>query len=353
MPMPFFPFYARDWLSSSSVAVMTRAERGAYIDLLARMWEHSEGRDECSLPADDAYLARLMQASPKEWRAIRAALIDGPGSVFHVQGDRLTNPRMTKEWGKAITNAATRSAVGKKAAGARWHAGGNPDAPNNDAKGTRKASTEHAPGMHDASAPHAKGMPDAMPTQCIGDAPIDADADADAQEETPPPPSQGSVPVAAGASPVEAGLPLPGGEAKSGRAKRKPIPQDPEIKALTDACYEAVVEATRNKPADGGWWGTVYGRAKKLAPDARAGVAAAMAWCASQDRPTYMAAWVAKADLPQIVTAYRNRERSGLRLVPPGRASPDDEGVWGRRIDTPETVAAMQAEAARKGEQAW
>lgn len=332
--MPFFPFYARDWLSSSSVSALTRAEKGAYIDLLARMWEHSEDSDGCYLPADDTYISRILQATPREWKALRVALIDGPSAVFRVEGDRLINPRLSKEWAKARKTSTKRA----DAARMRWD------------------STPESEAVRVDSKTHANGHANALQVDetCNANHILTTDADADAEKETPLPPSVVAGAVGAAPPPVETGLPLTGGdEPKNGRPKRKTTPQDPEIKALVDACYEAVVESTGNKPADGGWWGTVYGRTKKLAPDARVELVAAMAFAAHPERPSFMATWVAQAELPEIVTAYRNRSRNGLRVVQPGRAAPTDEGVWGRRIDTPEMVAALQAEAARKGEQAW
>lgn len=155
--------------------------------------------------------------------------------------------------------------------------------------------------------------------------PLDYDYDKIGIKRSPPPPFSGSGAAGADAPSVEVELPLPEPDGQQhGRSQRKrAAKQDPVLKALADACYDAAVSAGA-KPADGGWWGAVYGRAKHLAPDARAELVSAVGWCASPSRPTYMAAWVARADLPQIVTAYRNR----LRAVP-ARASPGGEdALW-------------------------
>jgi len=52
---PAFQFYASDWLGSTKHAMMSPAERGAYIDLLCHQWNDPD----CSLPDDDAILAVL------------------------------------------------------------------------------------------------------------------------------------------------------------------------------------------------------------------------------------------------------------------------------------------------------
>ncbi len=52
---PAFQFYASDWLGSTRRAMMTPAQRGAYIDLLCYQW----GDATCSLPDDDETLATL------------------------------------------------------------------------------------------------------------------------------------------------------------------------------------------------------------------------------------------------------------------------------------------------------
>lgn len=52
---PAFLFYPGDWLSSTSIALMTPAEEGAYIRLLCHEWNDPD----CSLPSDDESLAAL------------------------------------------------------------------------------------------------------------------------------------------------------------------------------------------------------------------------------------------------------------------------------------------------------
>lgn len=108
MAMPFFPFYVQDWLSSNSVSVMTLAEKGAYTELLVRMWQEAP-KEGCFLPADDRTLSRMLHVSPQEWQELREVLIDGPMAVFHVEDGHLVNERLTKEWEKALGISQKRS----------------------------------------------------------------------------------------------------------------------------------------------------------------------------------------------------------------------------------------------------
>jgi uncharacterized protein YdaU (DUF1376 family) len=52
---PSFPWYASDWLGSTKRAMLSPAQRGAYIDLLSHQW----GDATCSLPDDDEALEAL------------------------------------------------------------------------------------------------------------------------------------------------------------------------------------------------------------------------------------------------------------------------------------------------------
>ena len=163
MPMPFFHFYPRDWLASSSVDALTLAEKGAYIDLLARMWERSDGRDGCYLPADDAWLARALHVTAREWKALRAVLIDGPSAVFTVVNGRLINKRLQMEWEKA----KAKSAKASTSADARW-----------------SASKQDADAMPTHSDRNTNGMP---PTEADADAEQDANASLSATVAADPP----------------------------------------------------------------------------------------------------------------------------------------------------------------------
>lgn len=147
---PAFQFYAGDWLADERVRLMTLAERGAYIDLLAFAWR------EGSIPDDAAKCARLLLCSPKEmaatWEAVRPMFVAGePG--------RLVSERMEQERRQLQEYAAAQAAKANK----RW-------------SGNAAASTAaHAPAYATASAP-------AVPVECSASA--SSTASATAEEKT-------------------------------------------------------------------------------------------------------------------------------------------------------------------------
>lgn len=55
--LPYFPFYYLDWLSSSSVLMMTHEEKGLFIDMLARCY------NDDGLPDDNFKLKRLFNCN--------------------------------------------------------------------------------------------------------------------------------------------------------------------------------------------------------------------------------------------------------------------------------------------------
>ena len=61
---PAFLFYAKDWLDWR-VLRMSDAAQGVYIRLLAFMWKDS--KDQCSIPNDDAQIAKALGKSEKKW----------------------------------------------------------------------------------------------------------------------------------------------------------------------------------------------------------------------------------------------------------------------------------------------
>lgn len=58
--LPWFPLWVNDWLSSTTITLMTPAQEGAYIRLLCHQWASSD----CSLPNDDRALAALGRLDP-------------------------------------------------------------------------------------------------------------------------------------------------------------------------------------------------------------------------------------------------------------------------------------------------
>jgi uncharacterized protein YdaU (DUF1376 family) len=83
---PFMPLYVGDYLADT--VHLNGAESGAYLHLLMCMW-----RADGSLPNDDAKLARFCKITPQQWDRVRTTVLE----FFEVEGDRLTNRRLTKE----------------------------------------------------------------------------------------------------------------------------------------------------------------------------------------------------------------------------------------------------------------
>jgi len=123
MPLPYFPFYPRDFRESETVQVMTLEERGAYIMLLCHQWENG------SIPSSPARIERILglgngwvpgrdPVDPELLTRVIDSLMPMIYEAFTPDPndrDRLMNPRLEVE--RAI--AQKRSDRGKKAADAR------------------------------------------------------------------------------------------------------------------------------------------------------------------------------------------------------------------------------------------
>lgn len=114
---PAFQFYAKDWLSSARITLMSSSEEGAYIRLLAHCWDS----EDCTLPDDDEQLAVLSRLG-QQW------LSYAPGSnpvrsCFEAHPSRprrLFNKRLYEEWKKLRAFQKERAESGRKGADSRW-----------------------------------------------------------------------------------------------------------------------------------------------------------------------------------------------------------------------------------------
>lgn len=109
-----FDFYPADWILSRRTRTMTLAQRGAYIDLL--VYSARVG----PLPNDHAALASMLGITAAEFATIwceplASCWIDAGGSM-------ILNPRLEHERSQAASRSAKRSAAGRAANEARWHA---------------------------------------------------------------------------------------------------------------------------------------------------------------------------------------------------------------------------------------
>ena len=113
---PDMPFLVNDWLSSTTIAAMTPAEEGAYIRLLAHAWNDPD----CTLPDNDALLARLSrlgadwdQGAGKVLRAVFTPDPERPGRLFNRR-----QREVRAEQNRRIEDAKSHA---RNAAHARWN----------------------------------------------------------------------------------------------------------------------------------------------------------------------------------------------------------------------------------------
>ncbi len=123
---PAFQFYANDWLGSTQVMLMSPAEEGAYIRLLAIAWND----EDCCLPNDDDKLAKLSRLG-EAWHNGSGAIIK---KCFKEKGNKIFNERLLKEKRKIKQFRKERSESGKIGAEKRWHS-----------KGKRKNKKDNSP----------------------------------------------------------------------------------------------------------------------------------------------------------------------------------------------------------------
>lgn len=105
---PFMQLYVGDYLSDT--LHLTTEQHGAYLLLLMTMW-----RADARLPNDPVKLARICRVTTKRWPSIWAE-IEG---FFEVDGEFITNNRLTKEHQKAVSISQKRRDAGEKGAEAK------------------------------------------------------------------------------------------------------------------------------------------------------------------------------------------------------------------------------------------
>lgn len=114
---PSFQFYPRDFVSDPAVMAMGLAAVGAYIRLLCAAWVQDEPG---VLPADDRVLGRLAQATPAEWRKVRAEV----AAAFDTESrpGLWVQRRMVAVRAEQVARFTRASAAGLTAAATRWKA---------------------------------------------------------------------------------------------------------------------------------------------------------------------------------------------------------------------------------------
>jgi uncharacterized protein YdaU (DUF1376 family) len=110
--LPWFPLYARDWLSGEGTSRMLPEQEGAFVRLLCVAW--ADGSAEPSLPDDDRALAQMSRLGPR-WKRLGGLVRD----QFSVSDGRLFNAKLSLLWRQQqqIHDAMVlRAAAGGKAA---------------------------------------------------------------------------------------------------------------------------------------------------------------------------------------------------------------------------------------------
>lgn len=135
---PSFQFYPKDWLTDMKVMLMTPAEKGGYINLLAHAWLE----DDCSLPDDDNSLALLSGLGEQWFNGSSIKVRD----CFKKEGKKLFNKRLLKErgkqeeWRKKCSDAGRKSAESKKNKALQGKVSSTNVQPTNQLKGNSSSS---------------------------------------------------------------------------------------------------------------------------------------------------------------------------------------------------------------------
>jgi uncharacterized protein YdaU (DUF1376 family) len=139
---PDMPVLVNDWLSSTSISLMTPAEEGAYFRLLCHAWNESD----CTLPDDDTALTVLSRMGadwPEAGKRVRACFVADPARPGRIFNAKQRSIREEQE--HRILGAKEH---GRIAAGARW-------AKRKDNSGNTQAMPEQCPSI-------TRAMPKAM-----------------------------------------------------------------------------------------------------------------------------------------------------------------------------------------------
>lgn len=141
--LPWMKLYVRDWLAEESVALMTLAAKGAYMDLMCRCWMGG------SIPAEPSKLARLLGVTESDFEDLWLEL--EPHFVEESDG-RLYHPRVREERAESEELYRKRSEAGRKGAAVtnakRW---GDGTADGGDATSPRHTEAEARQGTGEAT----------------------------------------------------------------------------------------------------------------------------------------------------------------------------------------------------------
>ena len=119
---PYFPKYAKDWLTGEGTRLMTPEQRGAFDWLLCHAWLSTP---PCTLPDDDASLARLSELGNR-WKRV-GALIRAQFLPYPDDSGRIYNRKQFEIWYEMESHRVRRSQAGRKGNAARWSSDSHSD----------------------------------------------------------------------------------------------------------------------------------------------------------------------------------------------------------------------------------
>jgi uncharacterized protein YdaU (DUF1376 family) len=105
MSAPYIPLYIDDF--DGATAHLTCEEEGAYMRLIKLAWR----TPGCSLPNDDAWIARKIRMTPEQFAAVAKPVL---GEFFKLVRGRWVQGRLKKESDKLVARNRERSEAGKR-----------------------------------------------------------------------------------------------------------------------------------------------------------------------------------------------------------------------------------------------
>jgi uncharacterized protein YdaU (DUF1376 family) len=97
---PAFMFYVKDYLGPPAVQLMTPAQRGMYIHMLAKSWDNVP---ICTLPNDEVLWRAAGARSKQEWDKNKKLVLEQ--WVLYEETNTWFNERLMKERDNQIRNA--------------------------------------------------------------------------------------------------------------------------------------------------------------------------------------------------------------------------------------------------------
>ncbi len=168
--LPSMPVMVRDFASSTSAAVMSNEQFGAYWRLLLCAWISDP---PCTLPNDDTQLAAIARMSTRRWRSA-GALVKTKFQPVIDDGRRLRNAKQWDQYQRARATRETNRSRGRAGARAKWDNTAKTEAPTVQGSSVSRAHAlpEHGSRIAQASLEQrsrtAQADAQAQPEPCSG-----------------------------------------------------------------------------------------------------------------------------------------------------------------------------------------